>query len=68
MSIDNIFNKQKGIYGQGVNGNAKEWVKAYKGLRQGDLLPPFLFNTVVDVISRLVVRAKERSIQGVSSK
>ena len=45
-----------------VNGNAKGWVKAFRGLRQGDPLSPFLFTIVVDVLSRLVVRAEERGL------
>ena len=45
-----------------VNGNAKGWVKAIRGLRQGDPLSPFLLTTVVDVLSRLVVRAEERGL------
>ncbi|RVW24881.1 putative mitochondrial protein [Vitis vinifera] len=45
-----------------VNGNAKGWVKAIRGLRQGDPLSPFLFTIVVDVLSRLVVRAEERGL------
>ena len=45
-----------------VNGNTKGWVKAYRGLRQGDPLSPFLFTIVVDVLSRLVVRAEERCL------
>ena len=45
-----------------VNGNAKVWVKAFRDLRQGDPLSPFLFTIVVDVLSRLVVRAEKRGL------
>ena len=45
-----------------VNGNAKGWVKAFRGLRQGDPLSPFLFTIVVDVLSRLIVRAEEKGV------
>ncbi|RVW47872.1 Transposon TX1 uncharacterized 149 kDa protein [Vitis vinifera] len=45
-----------------VNGNAKGWVKATRGLRQGDPLSPFLFTIVTDVLSRMLLRAKERSL------
>ena len=45
-----------------VNGNAKGWVKAFKDLRQGDLLSPFLFTIVADVLSRLIVRGEERGV------
>ena len=42
-----------------VNGNAKSWVKASKGLRQEDPLSLFLFTLVTDVLSRLMIRAEE---------
>ncbi|RVW40361.1 Transposon TX1 uncharacterized 149 kDa protein [Vitis vinifera] len=45
-----------------VNGNAKGWVKASRGLRQGDPLSPFLFTLVADVLSRLMIRAEESGI------
>ena len=45
-----------------VNGNTKEWVKAFKGLRQDDPLFPFLFTLVADVLSRMLLRAKERNL------
>ncbi|RVW97209.1 Protein-tyrosine sulfotransferase [Vitis vinifera] len=45
-----------------VNGNAKGWVKASRGLRQGDPLSHFLFTLVADVLSRLMIRAEETGI------
>ena len=45
-----------------VNGNAKGWVKASRGLRQGDPLSPFLFTLVANVLSRLMIRAEETGI------
>ena len=45
-----------------VNGSAKGWVKASRGLRQGDPLSPFLFTLVVGVLSRLIFKAEERGL------
>ncbi|RVX00254.1 putative mitochondrial protein [Vitis vinifera] len=45
-----------------VNGSAKGWVKASRGLRQGDPLSPFLFTLVADVLSRMLMRAEERNM------
>ncbi|RVX13404.1 putative ribonuclease H protein [Vitis vinifera] len=45
-----------------VNGNAKGWVKASRSLRQGDSLSPFLFTIVVDVLNRMMLKVKERSV------
>ncbi|RVW69351.1 Transposon TX1 uncharacterized 149 kDa protein [Vitis vinifera] len=45
-----------------VNGSAKGWVKASRGLRQRDPLSPFLFTLVADVLSRMLLRAEERNM------
>ena len=42
-----------------VNGNVKGWVK---GLRQGDPLSSFLSTLVADILSRLMIKAKETRI------
>lgn len=42
-----------------MNGKCGRIFKAFKGLRRGDPLSPFLFILVANVLSRLVDRAKE---------
>ncbi|RVW78173.1 putative mitochondrial protein [Vitis vinifera] len=45
-----------------VNGNAKGWVKATRGLRQGDPLSHFLFTIIADVLSKMLLRVEERGL------
>jgi hypothetical protein len=49
----------KGSVGVKVNGNIGQYFQTKKGLRQGDLLSPLLFNLVADMLSILINRAKE---------
>ena len=46
-----------------VNGSAKGWDKASKVLRQGSPLSPFYFTMTVDVLSRMLLRAKENGLR-----
>lgn len=41
-----------------INGRPRGKFKGEKGFRQGDLLSPFLFNLVADVLGRLGEKAK----------
>ena len=45
-----------------VNRNAKGWVKATRGLRQGDPFSSFLFTLVADVLSRMMIKAEETGL------
>ena len=45
-----------------VNGSAKGWIKASRGLRQGYPLSPFLFTLEVDVLSRIIFRAEDKGL------
>ena len=45
-----------------VNENAKGWVKTSRGLRQEDPPSTFPFATVAGVLSKMMSRAKERSL------
>ena len=59
---DPFSNSNSNVENYLVNGNAKGWVKASRGLRQGDPLSPFLFTLVANVLSRLMIRAEETGI------
>jgi hypothetical protein len=43
-----------------VNDEISPYFKPGKGLRQGDPLSPLLFNLVIDVFSRMLVKAAMR--------
>ena len=45
-----------------VNGNAKGWVKTYRGLKYGDPLSLFLFIIVAGVLNGLIVRVVGRGV------
>jgi hypothetical protein len=48
-----------------LNGERGEYFRSFKGLRQGDLLSPLLFNLVVDALSDMLTRASNAgAIQG----
>ena len=45
-----------------VNGSAKGWADASRGLRQRDPLSSFLFTLVVDVLSIMIFQVEESSL------
>ena len=45
-----------------VNGSAKGWLKATRGLEQSDSLSSFLFTITTDVLSRMLLRANKSSL------
>jgi hypothetical protein len=53
---------QKGSVGVKVNEVEGEFFLTGKGLRQGDPLAPLLFNTVVDVFSRMLVKGSNAGL------
>jgi hypothetical protein len=49
----------KGSVGVMVNEKLGKYFQTKKGLRQGDPLPPLLFNLVADMLNLLISRVKE---------
>ena len=49
----------KGFVAIKVNDDVGHYFQTRKGVRQGDLLSPILFNIVVDMLAILIARAKE---------
>ncbi|XP_020109291.1 uncharacterized protein LOC109724770 [Ananas comosus] len=45
-----------------VNGTPSNWLKVRKGLRQGDLLSPFLFLLVTDCLARMTETARANKL------
>ena len=45
-----------------MNNRVGSYVKSYKGVRQGDLLSPILFNFVADCLTRMVHKAQENGL------
>jgi len=52
----------KGSVGIKVNDNVGHFFQTKKGVRQGDLLSPILFNIVVDVLAILIARVKDNGL------
>ena len=53
---------QEGNIGIKVNDDIGHYFQTQKGLRQGDLMSPILFNVVVDMLVVLINRAKEEEV------
>lgn len=57
-----------GRVGININGTPSEYFRTYKGLRQGDLLSPLLFNLVSDTLATMLDRARMAGeIKGLAS-
>jgi hypothetical protein len=53
--------------GVNLTGEESSYFKPGKGLRQGDPISPILFNLVIDVLTRMLMKASEAGqIQGLA--
>lgn len=53
-----------GSIGVKINGCESEFFLTSKGLRQGDLISPRLFNLVVNVLARMLIKATASGLTG----
>jgi hypothetical protein len=45
-----------------LNEHIGPYFYSFKGVRQGDSLSPTLFNFVVDILTRMIIRAQENNL------
>lgn len=50
------------VFSNLINGRPRGKFRGEKEIQQGDPFSPFLFNLIVDVLGRLIDKAKERNL------